>query len=56
MSDSSASMRYSPTLDRYDNQIIECSYHNNRWNFSRHRSDKKYPNTEGIFDCKNYFS
>jgi len=56
MSNPSASMRYSPTLDQYDNQIIECSYRNNEWNFYRSRPDKKYPNTQGIFHCKNYFS
>jgi hypothetical protein len=56
MLDSFASIPYSPTLDQYDNQIIECSYRNNEWNFYRYRPDKKYPNTQGIFHCKNYFS
>jgi hypothetical protein len=56
MLDSFASIPYSPTLDQYDNQIIECLYRNNGWNFYRYRPDKKYPNTQGIFHCKNYFS
>ncbi|CAF4777384.1 unnamed protein product [Rotaria sp. Silwood1] len=38
-----AFMRYSPELDQYDNQIIECSYHNGEWYFYRHRADKSYP-------------
>jgi hypothetical protein len=51
-----ASMHYSPELDQYDNQIIECSFSNGEWNFYRPRPDKNYPNTQGMFDFKNDFS
>ncbi len=44
-----ASMRYSPELDQYDNQIIECSYRNGEWCFYRHRADKTYANAQGTF-------
>ncbi len=42
-------MRYSPELDQYDNQIIECSYRNGEWCFYRHRADKTYANAQGTF-------
>jgi hypothetical protein len=52
LSSSFASMPYSPILDQYDNQIIECLYRNDVWIFHRHRSEKKYPNTTGMFEYK----
>ncbi|CAF2356122.1 unnamed protein product [Rotaria sp. Silwood2] len=44
MSKPFASMRYSPELDQYKNQIIECYYHSGEWYLYRHRPDKLYPN------------
>jgi mRNA-capping enzyme len=41
-------MRYTPELREYDNKIIECSYHNKQWHFHRHRTDKSFPNAQGI--------
>ncbi|CAF0865386.1 unnamed protein product [Rotaria sordida] len=50
MSNPYASMHYSPELDQYKNQIIECLYHNGEWYFYRHRVDKMYPNAKATAD------
>lgn len=47
MSDPFASIRYSPELDQYKNQIIECLHRDNEWHFHRHRADKSFSNARG---------
>ena len=31
-------------MSAYDNKIIECRWHENKWDFMRERVDKSYPN------------
>ncbi|UJR26354.1 hypothetical protein I4U23_007687 [Adineta vaga] len=53
-----AKMIYSPKLEQYNGQIIECSYRNGGWHFYRHRIDKTYPNAqttaEGVMNAIQY--
>jgi len=55
LSDPFAKMRYTSDLRQYDNKIIECSYHNGQWHFHRHRTNKSFPNAQGILIFRNLF-
>jgi len=40
-----STMKYSKSLQEYDNKIIECKFENNQWVFMRERTDKSFPNS-----------
>ena len=52
-------MPYSPDLNQYDDQVIECSYRELQWHFCRARPDKAFPNAKGmssIYTSRNLYS
>ena len=59
MSTPFAFIRYTRSLQQYDNKIIECSYRNQQWHFHRERTDKSFPNAKGnsiVIIFRTYFT